>query len=109
MWAYPGSSCPDRPSPEELSAGEVETWIRKVLDFAVIPKPGVDPDPLRRRIVSVRVSTLGHVSAAFEILSFHYASDLVQGLGDGRDDLRDVNPFVDASGWEARHASNGSM
>jgi hypothetical protein len=54
MWAYPRSSCPDRPSPEELSVGEVEAQIRKVLDSAVIPSPGV---------ARVRVSTLGPVSA----------------------------------------------
>jgi hypothetical protein len=48
MWAYPGSSCPNRPSPEELSAGgdEMEARIHKVLDSAVIPLPGVGPDPL---------------------------------------------------------------
>jgi hypothetical protein len=29
MWAYPGSNCPDRPSPEELSAVEVETRVSR--------------------------------------------------------------------------------
>jgi hypothetical protein len=47
MWAYLGSSCLDRPSPEELSAVEVEARIHKVLDSAVIPSHGVGPDPLR--------------------------------------------------------------
>jgi hypothetical protein len=36
MWTYPGSSCFDRPSFEELSAKEVEARIHKVLDSAVI-------------------------------------------------------------------------
>jgi hypothetical protein len=37
MWTYPGPSCPNRPSSEELSAVEVEEWIHKVLDLTVIP------------------------------------------------------------------------
>jgi hypothetical protein len=46
MWAYPGSTCPDRPSREELSAAEVETQICKVMDFVAVPLPGASPDPL---------------------------------------------------------------
>jgi hypothetical protein len=76
MWAYPGSSCPDRPSPEELSTREVETGIHKVLDSVVILSPDVGPDPLQRGIASVRVSTIGPVSTAFVILFFHCAHDL---------------------------------
>jgi hypothetical protein len=57
----------------------------------------------------VRVSTLGPISAVFTILSFHNTRDLVQGLRDDRDELRDADPPVDASGWEARHASNKAM
>jgi hypothetical protein len=40
MWANSGSGCHDHPSPKELSAEEVEAWIRKVLDSTVIPPPG---------------------------------------------------------------------
>jgi hypothetical protein len=46
MWAYPGSNCPDRPSPEELSAVEVETRVCKVLDSTIILSPGDGPNPL---------------------------------------------------------------
>jgi hypothetical protein len=56
--------------------GEVEAWIRKVLDSAVILSPSVSPDPLRRGNTSISISTLGPVSMAFTILSFHYARDL---------------------------------
>jgi hypothetical protein len=75
MWVYLGSSCLDRPSPEDLSAAEVETRIRQVLDSTVVPLRSAGPDPLRRGIASVRVSTLGPISAAFMILSFYYARD----------------------------------
>jgi hypothetical protein len=86
MWAYPRSSCLDRPSNKELSVVEVEAWIHKVRDSVVILPPGTSPDSLERGIASVRVSTLGPVSAAFMIHSFHYACDLTQGHGDGRDE-----------------------
>jgi hypothetical protein len=76
MWMYPRPSFPDRPSSNKLSAVEVETWIHKVLDLGVNPTPGAGPIPLRRGIASVRVSTIGPVSTAFAILSFHYAHDL---------------------------------
>jgi hypothetical protein len=108
MWMYPGSSCPDCLSTKELSEGEVEARIHKVLDSAVIPSLCVGPDPLQRWIASVRVSTLGPVSIAFVILSFHCAHDLAQGLKDGCDESRDVDPSVDAPGLESRHASNGA-
>jgi hypothetical protein len=84
----------------------VEARIRMVLDFVVIPSPGAGPDPLRRGITSVRVSTPGPISAAFTIPSFHHACDLAQGLRDGRDELRDAGLATDASGWEVRHALN---
>jgi hypothetical protein len=77
MWVYPGSSYLDRPSPEELSAAEAEAQIHKVLDSTVIPSHDAGPDPLRRGITSVMVSTLGPVSTAFMILSFHCARDFV--------------------------------
>jgi hypothetical protein len=108
MWAYPGSNCPDRPSPEELSVAEVEAWIHKVLDSVVIPSPGTGPDTLQRGIASVRVSTLGPVSMAFAILSFDYAHDLAQDLRDGHGESQDTDPLAGASGREARHASNGA-
>jgi hypothetical protein len=43
------------------------------------------------------------------ILSFHCPRDFVHGLGDGRGELQDADPFVDASGREASHASNGAV
>jgi hypothetical protein len=46
MWAYQRSTCPDRPSPEELSAVEVETRIHKVLGVAIVPPPGAGSNPL---------------------------------------------------------------
>jgi hypothetical protein len=55
MWAYLGSTSPDHPSSEELSAVEMETQIRSVLDITAVPPPGAGPDPLRRGITSVRV------------------------------------------------------
>jgi hypothetical protein len=106
MWAYPRSSYLDHPSPEELSAAEVEARIHKVLDSTVIPSHGAGPDTLRRGIGSVRVSTLGPVSVAFTILSFHYACDFMQGLGDGCGELRDAILPIEASGQEASRASN---
>jgi hypothetical protein len=77
MCVYLGSTCPDRPSPEELIAAEVEIRICKVLDSAAIPPPGAGPNPLRRGITSIRVGTSGPVSAAFTIFSFHCARDIV--------------------------------
>jgi hypothetical protein len=68
MWAYPGSSCPNCPSPEELSVVEVEARIRMVLDSVVILSPSAGHDPLRRGITSVRVSILGPIFAAFMVL-----------------------------------------
>jgi hypothetical protein len=46
MWAYPGSSRPNRPSPEELSVVEVEARIRKVYDSVATLSPGTGLDPL---------------------------------------------------------------
>jgi hypothetical protein len=108
IWVYPGSSCPDCPSPEELSVVEVKARICKVLDSVVTLSPDAVPDPLQRGIASVRVSILGPIPVAFMILSFHCARDLVQGLGDGCNESRDADAPVDASGWEVRHASNGA-
>jgi hypothetical protein len=108
IWVYPGSSCLNRPSPEELSAAEVEAWIHKVLDSAIITSHRASPDPLRRGIASVRVSTLGSISMAFTILSFHCARDFAQGVEDGRGELWDADPPVEASVQEASHASNGA-
>jgi hypothetical protein len=78
------------------------------LDSSVILSPGVGSSPLRRGIASVRINTLGPISAAFVILSFLCAHDHAQGLGDGRNELRDIDPSADAPGWEARHASHGA-
>jgi hypothetical protein len=109
MWTYPGPSCPNRPSSEELSAVEVEARIHKVLALGVIPTTGAGPIPLRRGIASVRISTLDPIFMAFMILSFHYACDLVQGLGGGCGEPRDADPPADAVGREARHASSEKM
>jgi hypothetical protein len=81
---YLGLSCPDRPTSEELSVVEVEAWIHKVLDLGVNPTPSACPIPLRSGIASVMVSTLGPVSMAFAILSFHCTRDLQQDLGGDR-------------------------
>jgi hypothetical protein len=54
MGMYPGPSCPDRPSPEELSEMYVNTGIHKVLDLRVNPNPSVGPIPLRRGASSAR-------------------------------------------------------
>jgi hypothetical protein len=62
MWVYPGSSCPDCPTSEELSPVEVEAQIHKVMDLEV----NLNPDPY---LVHLR---RGIVSAAFTIRSFHY-------------------------------------
>jgi hypothetical protein len=87
----------------------VEAQILKVLDVGVIPTPGTGPVPLRRGISSVRVSTLGPISVAFVILSFHYTRDLMQGLGGCHNESQNVDPPADAVGWEARHASTEDM
>jgi hypothetical protein len=79
---------------------EVEARIRKVLDSTTTPSPGTVPDHLRRGVTSVRVST-------FMILSFHCPCDLAQGLGCGGSEPWGADPPMDASRWEARHASNG--
>jgi hypothetical protein len=46
MFAYPGSSGLDFPSPEELSAVAEEARILKVLDSAIVLSHGASPDPL---------------------------------------------------------------
>jgi hypothetical protein len=46
MWVYPGPSCPDCPSSEELSAAKVEDRIHMVLDLGVNPNLGPGPVPL---------------------------------------------------------------
>jgi hypothetical protein len=40
------------------------------------------------------------------IHSFHGTQDFTQGLRDGRDELRDADPPVEASGREVNQASN---
>jgi hypothetical protein len=90
MWTYPGSSCPDYPSPKELSAVEVKDRIHKVLDFTATPSPGTLPRP---------------VSVTFVILHFHCACDLAQGLRCGGGESQGVDPPTDASRWEVSNAS----
>jgi hypothetical protein len=73
----------------------VEAQIHKVLDLGVNPTPGASLAHLLRGIASVWVCTLGPISMAFMILSFHCACD-----------LWDADLPMDASGQEARHTSN---
>jgi hypothetical protein len=91
MGMYPGPSCPDRSSHEELSAAEVDARIHKVVDLGSNPNHRVSPVPLRRGVTSARVSTLGPVSVAFKILSFHCTHDLALGLGGGCIKPQDAN------------------
>jgi hypothetical protein len=109
MWAYPGSTYPDHPSPEKLSAAEVETRICKVLDFVAVPPPSVGLDPLQIGITSIRVGTSGSVFAAFKILSLHRARDIVQGLWDRHGDTRGADFSMDAPGRAMSHASNQAV
>jgi hypothetical protein len=108
MWAYPESTFPDCPSPEELSTAEEETRIRKVPDFTAIPSLGAGPDALQRGIPSIRVGTSDSVSAASTILSLHCASDIVLGLGDSHGNTWGVDFSVDAPGWSTSGTSNGA-
>jgi hypothetical protein len=107
MWMYPGPRCPDHPSSEELSTANVHSWIHKVLDLGVNPNPRAGPTPLHGGVASDRVSMLGPILAAFTILSFHCARDLMQGLGGGRSEPRDADPPEDAARREAKCASDG--
>jgi hypothetical protein len=77
MWMYPGLSCPNCPSSEELSAVEVEAQIHKVLDLRDHPILGAGPIPLQRGLTNIRVSTLAPILEPFMILSFHYTHDFV--------------------------------
>jgi hypothetical protein len=74
MGMYPGPNSPDRPSPEEFSAAEVDVRIHKFLVLGVSPNPGVGPVPLWRGIVSARVSMLGLV---LHLLQFYHFMALV--------------------------------
>ncbi len=56
MWMYPGPSSPDHPSSEELSAVEINTQMRKVLDLGANPNSGAGPVPLQEGVASTRVS-----------------------------------------------------
>jgi hypothetical protein len=82
MWAYLGSTCPDSPSPGELSTTEVETWIHKVLDSAVVPPPGAGPNPLQRGIASVRVipQVLFQLLLQFFLFTLHVILCRVSGI-----------------------------
>jgi hypothetical protein len=80
MRLYPGPSCPDRPSFEEFSVVEINTWIHKVLDLGANPNTGPHPTPLPEGVASTRVSLFRHHSAAYTILFFHHSHDLLQGL-----------------------------
>jgi hypothetical protein len=106
MWLYLGPSCPDRPSSEELSTAEVDSQIHKVLDLGANLNPRVSPVPLQEGIVGSRVSTLGPILAAYEILSFHCAHSLAQGLGGGCSKLQEVDSPEDAARQEASHVFN---
>jgi hypothetical protein len=85
MGMYPGLNCPNGPSSDELSMAEIDTRIHKVLYLEVILNPRASLTPFQRGVTSLRVSTLGTISAAFAILSFHCAHDSAHGLrGDHR-------------------------
>jgi hypothetical protein len=109
MWLYPGLSYNDRPSFEELSVAKVEAQMHKVLDLRVNLNSSADLVPLWRGITSVRVSTLGPISVAFMILSFHYARNLPRGLWGGRGESCDADVPSDAARWEARIPSSEEM
>jgi hypothetical protein len=82
-WLYLGPCCSDRPSSKALSMVEVYSRIHKVLDLGVNLNPRASPAPLQEGVTSARVTTLGPISVAYAILSFHYAHGLTQGLGGG--------------------------
>jgi hypothetical protein len=56
MWLYPGPSCPNHPSFEELSAAEINTRIRTVLDLEANLTSGIGPIPLQEWVANTRVS-----------------------------------------------------
>jgi hypothetical protein len=74
-------SCSNRPCSEELSTVEVNSQIHKVMDLGINPNPKASPAPLQEGVASARVSTIGPISTAYMILSFHCARGLAQGLG----------------------------
>jgi hypothetical protein len=63
-------------STKELSATEVDSWIHKVLDVGVNPNPRVGPAPLQDGVARASISTLGFISVAYAIMSFHCTCDL---------------------------------
>jgi hypothetical protein len=76
MWLYSGPSYPDCPFSEKLSAAEVDAWIHKVLDLRGKLNPRAGLAPLPGELASTKVSTLGPISVAFMIISFHRTHDL---------------------------------
>jgi hypothetical protein len=56
MWLYLGPSDPDHSFSEELSDGEINTRILKVLDHGVNLNSGASPDSFRERVANTRVS-----------------------------------------------------
>jgi hypothetical protein len=109
MWMYPGLSCPNCPSSEELSAVEVEAQIHKVLDLRDHPILGAGPVPLQRGLTNIRVSTLAPILEPFMILSFHYTHDFVQGLRGGCGEPLDADVPSDTTRREARLPSSEEM
>jgi hypothetical protein len=57
-WLYPRPSDHDRSFSEELSNGEIDKWILKVLDHGANLNPGASPASLREGVASTRVSLL---------------------------------------------------
>jgi hypothetical protein len=104
MGMYPRPGCPDRTSSKELSAVDVDAWIQKVLDLEVSPDPKVSPIPVRKGILSTKVSMLSPISVAFTILSFHCARNFAQGHGGSRGEPWDANLLEDAAKREVKHA-----
>jgi hypothetical protein len=76
MWLYPGPSCPNRPSSEEFSVAEINTWIHSVLNLGANPNLGACPTPLQEGVTSTRVGLIRPVSAVYAILSLHHACGL---------------------------------
>jgi hypothetical protein len=73
MWLYPGPSCLDHPSSEELSTTDSNTWIHKVLDLGANSNARAGPSPLEEGVASTRDSMVGPLFMAYMILSFHRA------------------------------------
>jgi hypothetical protein len=89
--------------------GEVESRIHKVLDLRRNLNTGAGIAHFQDGVASARVSTLGPISVAYAILSFHCAHGLAQGLGGSHGESRDADPPEDTTRQEAENSSNEKM